>query len=207
MDEIYSGFHLRIQHIIAQWPSETAFAKAAGLSQSGLNRIIRKKGYPTLPVLIAIAKAAQVSVEWLATGTHFIHDDACNGELKDNEANIEYDNEYIAPEFIQPVDPSIHAKGQTVSALSLSRKWIEQTLKLEPAHLKLVKISGDAMEHTLFNGDIVLVNCNVKDGIDGIYALKQDNIPIVRRVQFLPGKITHIFSENNAYQKLSLIHI
>jgi transcriptional regulator with XRE-family HTH domain len=44
------------------------FAEKAGLSYSGFAAYIAGKSEPTRPVLIAIAKTANVNVEWLATG-------------------------------------------------------------------------------------------------------------------------------------------
>src|SRR5215213_824245 len=59
-------FHSRLSQIVDD-ESESSFARRAGIAKSGLNRLL-KGGKPTLDVLIAIANAAAVSVEWLATG-------------------------------------------------------------------------------------------------------------------------------------------
>lgn len=61
------GFHDRLNHLLAREKSASAFARKAGLSQSGLHRI-EAGGDPTLKTLVAIADAAGVTVQWLATG-------------------------------------------------------------------------------------------------------------------------------------------
>lgn len=63
------SFHIRLRQSIGN-ESETGFAQRAGIAKSGLNRILRG-GTPTLNVLVAIANAAQVSIDWLATGKFF----------------------------------------------------------------------------------------------------------------------------------------
>lgn len=60
------GFQGRLTQIIGK-ESENSFAKRAGISQSGLNRI-RRGGIPTLDMAIAIAITGDVSLDWLALG-------------------------------------------------------------------------------------------------------------------------------------------
>lgn len=60
-------FHDRLRYLLTREKSASAFARKAGLSQSGLHRI-EAGGDPTLKTLVAIADAAGVPVQWLATG-------------------------------------------------------------------------------------------------------------------------------------------
>lgn len=62
------SFHQRLEAILSAEKSAAAFAKRAGLSQSGFHRIFRG-GEPNLVSLIAIANAADVTIDWLAVGT------------------------------------------------------------------------------------------------------------------------------------------
>jgi transcriptional regulator with XRE-family HTH domain len=68
-ERLSKGFHTRLKQLIGK-ESESRFAKRAGIAKSGLNRIL-KGGTPTLDILIAIANAAKVSIDWLATGKVF----------------------------------------------------------------------------------------------------------------------------------------
>jgi phage repressor protein C with HTH and peptisase S24 domain len=61
------SFHQRLGAILSMEKSAAAFAKRAGLSQSGFHRIFRG-GEPNLMSLIAIANAADVTIDWLAVG-------------------------------------------------------------------------------------------------------------------------------------------
>lgn len=58
-------FIKRLQEIISQFPSRAAFAKAAGLSPSSLQTYV-EGAEPSRPALVALARAANVSLEWLA---------------------------------------------------------------------------------------------------------------------------------------------
>lgn len=53
------GFHSRLRTLLKKFKSNNAFAVAAGISPSGLNRLL-EGGYPTLPILIALAKAGGI---------------------------------------------------------------------------------------------------------------------------------------------------
>lgn len=61
-----SGFPDRVRSLIGA-ESQAAFAERAGISQAGLSGVLRG-AVPGLDVVIAIAKAGNVSVGWLAAG-------------------------------------------------------------------------------------------------------------------------------------------
>src|SRR5262252_1716011 len=58
-------FIKRLQQIISDFPSRAALAKAASLSPSSLQSYV-EGAEPSRPALIALARAANVSLEWLA---------------------------------------------------------------------------------------------------------------------------------------------
>jgi hypothetical protein len=59
------GFIKRLEEIIGEFPSRAALAKAADLPPSSLQGYI-EGAQPTRPALVALARAADVSLEWLA---------------------------------------------------------------------------------------------------------------------------------------------
>lgn len=61
------GFWERLRLILKD-ESEGSFANRANISKSGFHRVLNG-GLPALDMLIAIANAGDVGVEWLATGT------------------------------------------------------------------------------------------------------------------------------------------
>jgi hypothetical protein len=59
------GFIKRLEEMISEFPSRAALAKAADLPPSSLQSYI-EGAEPTRPALVALARAADVSLEWLA---------------------------------------------------------------------------------------------------------------------------------------------
>lgn len=67
IEDLECNFSARMNYCVEQVGSASALAKKAGISQSGIRRYFTG-GEPSRPHLVAIAKAAGVSIEWLATG-------------------------------------------------------------------------------------------------------------------------------------------
>lgn len=61
------GFKNRIKQAMGE-EKNRAFARRAGISESGLRQYIKGESLPTLDKLIAIADTARVNLLWLATG-------------------------------------------------------------------------------------------------------------------------------------------
>ena len=65
--ELENNFIARMELCADKIGSVSALAKKAGISQSGIRRYF-SGGEPTRPHLVALAAAANVRLEWLATG-------------------------------------------------------------------------------------------------------------------------------------------
>jgi hypothetical protein len=59
------GFIKRLEEIVGEFPSRAALAKTASLPPSSLQSYL-EGAEPTRPALVALARAAEVSLEWLA---------------------------------------------------------------------------------------------------------------------------------------------
>ena len=62
------SFHDRLAVLAEKAGGWSSLARKAGLSKGGMSRY-KNGGEPTRPALVAIANAAEVSIEWLATGS------------------------------------------------------------------------------------------------------------------------------------------
>lgn len=209
----YTGFHDRLKFIMSSWHSESAFAREANLSQSGLNRIIRTKGYPTLPVLLSIAKTAKVSIDWLATGKEVSRKNTINDAARVYTLDVEGDpvdvDDFI---FVPRYDAKLGARRNvrpedeaTPVAFAFSRSWVLKRLRIDPVELAVVVVRGDSMAGVLEDQDYVLVDCNQKSVIaDGIYAIQQDGHLIIKRIQRLPENKLLFSSANKVYQSFTV---
>src|ERR1700760_3518514 len=58
----------RLQEIVQRWPSADRLARATGVSPSAFRKWLRGDAEPSRERLVALARAAGVSVGWLAGG-------------------------------------------------------------------------------------------------------------------------------------------
>lgn len=209
-----SGFHDRMRRILSEHSSEAAFAKSAGLSQSGFNRMMRQEGFPTLPVLVAIANASGYSIQWIATGDG----PERNGGISPSHRDASLVPCACTDTLGNPVDleefvfiPRYNLKaaaghGAAVAgekpmfSMSFRRYWIDNYLRIDPKDLSVLSVKGDSMEGVLNDRDVILVNHADTSPASGLYVLRVEGDLIVKRVQKLPGGKLKVLSANQAYE-------
>lgn len=207
------GFHSRLRKILDKFRSVNAFATAAGISPSGLNRLL-DGGYPTLPILVALAKAGDVSVEWLSTGGEQVSAslptkmDSTSMTVTDVKGNeVDLDEFVFVPRYNIAAAAGFGAWNDDETPMftvSFRRYWVTNHLKADPSKLSVISVYGDSMEGVLNDKDIILINHDDREPREGIYVLRIDGQLIVKRVQRLPGSILRVTSTNPAYEPFSV---
>ncbi|WP_337049395.1 helix-turn-helix domain-containing protein [Serratia fonticola] len=143
------SFKERLQQLIGS-RSVRAAAKDWELPTSTLNNYLHKGTEPALRVVLTIAEAEGVSLEWLATGLN-------KDEIIPNKT---HDEQLVKNSTITPTDSDYHwfkviwdsLEQHERSSLSrlLGRKGADVlTLLLEDHALSLLNLSGDAREAAL----------------------------------------------------------
>lgn len=93
----------------------------------------------------------------------------------------------------------------TDEMLQFSATWIKRELHATPADLMLVLVDDESMEPTLRPGDTLMLDRRAtKPDRDGIYILRMNGVPLVKRVQILPGGIMKVVSDNPAYETFTV---
>lgn len=84
-----------------------------------------------------------------------------------------------------------------------SHEWLRTVTRAPLDSLAIIRVSGDSMQDTLFNGDHVLVDRTVRQvGRDGIYILRysaSDELRVKRCIRSARTKLLMIKSDNGAY--------
>ncbi len=92
-----------------------------------------------------------------------------------------------------------------VGAIAFDPAWLKR-LGVPDGAASIIKVQGDSMEPTLFDGDEILVNTANKGerGGDGIYVIRLDDLLMVKRLIFHRGaKDIAIQSDNIAYPPIN----
>jgi len=188
----------RLKTLASKFGSANALAKAAGISQSGIQRYLNG-GEPSRKVLNAIALTAGCSVEWLATGRGAAEDNGHESVpgMEDYAFVPLYDAQCSAG------DGSWNENSRVLTHICFTRYSLRKQ-GLTPDHLSAIRIDGDSMEPVLNGGDTVLID-HTRTAIkgEGIYVLCFDGHLYAKRLQRNFDGVV-IISENKHYQPVTV---
>ena len=138
-----------------------------------------------------LAKAAGVSLDWLAHGDGFSPQDT-------------RDFVFVPYRDFLPVGKASLSvcSGQELEDFSLRAEWIRTMLGMEPENLAMTVADTDSMEPTIHSGDILLLDLGVTAfAADAIYLFKRGDTHVLRRVQTLMDGTLLLKPDNAAYQE------
>lgn len=188
--------------------SVRAFARETGLSDTVLRQYLAGQSEPTRPALIVIARAANVGVEWLATGGYPIVPAADHWKVTENPVTYAGQGEsaegYIrAPKYdLLTGNGGVLHSEQIVDHLAFKGGWLVRELGVEPHALALLSARGDSMEPTISQGDLLLLDLSQRRVDDeAIYALVVKDGVFAKRIQHLLDGMLSIRCDNPAYKE------
>jgi phage repressor protein C with HTH and peptisase S24 domain len=193
------GFRARLNHLLQRFGSVAEMARRVGVSDNAIYKWLSGRGQPTVANLVALAKTAGVSIEWLATGNEV----STMSRATDGSVQI---GDYVFPQRhslkLSDGRGSLNSE-QIVDYLAFRADWVASRLNTEPRNLMLVENVGDAMSPTLRDSDLLLVDLT-EPGFrhDGMYVLRREDALAVRRVQRRGDGNLLVFSDNAAYESL-----
>lgn len=183
--------------------TQGGLAEAVGITQPTINALLSGKSQGTKH-LVAIARALDVTPDWLQTGRD---DNVLPAKHRPAAASIiEIEGETYArlPMYdirAQAGRGSLAYDGDPIGWRVFDLNWIKTVSRASIEQLKVVEVSGDSMEPTLFKGDHVLIDLgNRAIAQHGLFVLRLDDSLMVKRVQKLFATATvRIISDNPKY--------
>lgn len=188
--------------------TQEGLAKLAGVSQGTIGNL-ESGTRQTARKIVEIAAALEVDAAWLAGGKgvsaagqdksplgapiRALHadDPLPDDVVQVPESRIEFsagNGKSATFELVEDGEPAIYR-----------RSWLQKH-GLRPDRIKRFPVSGDSQEPTLYDGDVVLVNLDETEVVDGrLYAIRYDND---LRIKFLFKKLDGTLilrSKNPAY--------
>ena len=177
--------------------SARSFAQSLGISEGAYRALVRG-GSPTLDTLLAIARGADVSVQWLATG---------EGDTRPGTAQTQPQGAPSSGDFcmIPRLDVRPSAGGgavvleeEPVGLLAFRAEWLRRR-GINPGAARALTAKGDSMEPTIRDGDILLVDTSIdriKD--NGIYVFLFNGLVLVKRIHVRRDGSVRLISDNQA---------
>jgi phage repressor protein C with HTH and peptisase S24 domain len=188
----------RLDRVLRQFVSVAELARAIGVSDNAIYKWLSGRGQPSVANLVALADAAKVSLEWLATGRESAIPKRSSVLSNEHSGFV-----YVARYDVKGPGPRGETlrNEQIVDYLAFKKEWVQARLKAEPRNLLLIEAVGDSMAPTLEDSDLLLVDLGEpRFRHDGIYVLRRDQELEVKRLQRRPDGAVNIISDNPAYQ-------
>lgn len=182
--------------------SPAHIAEMAGVNRSFVYDILRGRSTrPGLDRLYPVSSVLKVDIEWLIHGI---------GDVEGAPPFIENPDDTFVAIAHAGVRPSMgggavvredeEAPGR---AYHFRKSWIKYGLKASPSQLRIMKVEGDSMEPTLFDGDTVLVDMTRKSpNPPGIFVLDDGMGLVAKRLQHVPNSdppAVRVISDNKHY--------
>jgi phage repressor protein C with HTH and peptisase S24 domain len=188
----------RLDQILRKFASVAQLARVIGVSDNAIYKWLSGRGQPSVANLVALANAAKVSVEWLATGHEAV------ALKRSSVQNVELNGfAYFGGYNLKSpgLGREVLRSEQIVDYLAFKKEWVESRLNVEPRNLLLIEAIGDSMAPTLEDSDLLLVDLSEpRFRHDGMYVVRRDDELAVKRIQRRPDGAFNIISDNPAYQ-------
>lgn len=191
-------FARRLRQIIAKVGNASTLARRVGISNSALTRYLAGSE-PSRRVLIALADAADVSLEWLIRGSGRAQPWAPNDLPKSMTTLPLYRLAGQDAGVFGDQRPTIFR------AQAFCSEWLRDQ-DLDSEHLAAMRMPGDAMRPTLSAGDIILIDTRRNDITDGRIHLVTDHTRnvLLRRLQIHIGGKVRVLADNPDYQETTV---
>ena len=177
--------------------TRTAMSKDIGIKDYKIKDIENGRNKLTHDILVKISKKYSINTQWLLTGEGSMFlDDQPKTEIITQEQNNTYTIKQLS------ITAQAGKAGEFFELDETNNFHLDKSLfKIAPnlGHLRAVKVTGDSMQPTLFEGDTLIVDISTKDYQNGIYVLNFNNMLIVKRLQFYLNGEIDIISDNPKY--------
>jgi phage repressor protein C with HTH and peptisase S24 domain len=206
------AFSERLKLIVSHWPSAERIAHAAGISPSAFRKWLRGDAEPARDRLVALAKATNVSLAWLAAGAGGDPDPRDLGEWTARLGPRQRESRDRESEVAFVLLPRHRPEGAAAGTgepppgpasrfIGFSSDWIRNVLGIDPQSVVLEIAMGDSMAPGIGDGDLLLVDTTDPKIVNfGIYVLEMRGERLVKRVQRKFDGSLILISDNPAYQ-------
>jgi phage repressor protein C with HTH and peptisase S24 domain len=190
----------RLTQVIQSFGSVVALAKAVGVSDNAIYKWLSGRGQPSVANLVALARAARVSIEWLATG------EESRQSAQAITRAVEHGDFIFMPRnrirFSSGRDRILRS-DQVVDSIAFRAEWVKRRLSTESRDLLLIEVVGDSMAPTVEDSDLILADlAEPRFRQDGIYLLRHDSGLAVKRIQRRPDGKLLVRSDNPKYEAM-----
>lgn len=195
------GFVARLRQLVVLTGTASALAKKAGISQGGLSRYLNG-GEPSRRVLVALARATEVELHWLATGEGPMAKGA--GAAPADDPSTLRLLPYYSRRAASSGDEVATRPQSEFTSQAFCYRWLNAR-GLDCQHLAVMQVKGNSMAPTLNSGDMTLIDVSalqVED--DRIYLIENAGNLLLRRLQIEIGGRLRVMADNPQHHEFTV---
>ncbi len=185
----------RISAVVDLFDSRIKAAEIACVSTDQLKRYTRGESEPPVGVVMRLAKAKDINLEWLLYGKGSMHAPEIKPISADQDGFVYLPlHENVS---ISAGNGCIVWDESSITSLAFRETFIRSELRANPANLRLARTNGDSMERLLYSGDVIMVDTSITTLLrEGLYVFRLDGSISVKWLYSLPGGVIRVVSEN-----------
>ncbi|MEM7018949.1 MAG: S24 family peptidase [Pseudomonadota bacterium] len=202
--EYRTVFQNRLRIIAKNLGSQRVLAEKIGVTERTIAAYASGETEPKAQTLSQIAKAGNITLEWLINGGDFL----ATGQ---GNSNPEADNQRFVP--IPRYDARLSAgagawnddNATLLDYIHFTHEFLQKKLgRTNIEGLVILDAVGDSMEPTINNDDLVMIDRNAEGASNGIYAFVLRDTAHIKRFTFLANGGLKISSDNKEYESETL---
>lgn len=190
------SFAVRVQMLVDMCGGIMELARRSALSHQVIRKYMRGISDPSRERLVALARAASVELDWLATGqgspfNQRVHRPEMTGATDGGDDLVS----------IPLIDPN-NTGSRKQEFLRLDPDWLAASFRTGSTALGVFLMRGDSMAPTILADSPVVIDRSPagREPIDGVFLCRLDGQITVKRLQWLPGRRLRIMSDNAIYE-------
>lgn len=186
--------------------TQSGLARELGVSRGAISDAKAKNKVPS-DWMLKLFRAYSLNPFWLETGrgAMFLREDEVREDLQVTDAVQQDGYEYIplVEARLAGGGGSSETSDKVVGYYAFRRSWLRGRGALES--MRLMRVTGESMEPTLQDEDVVLVDLAQHDILVGkIYAVRMDDEIVVKRLERKPGKLVLVSDNRKYYEPLDV---
>ena len=198
------GFSERVMMLAQNVGGIMELAKRADLSHQVVRKYVRGVSDPSRQRLVALARAGEVRLEWLATGEGAMRADEHGPDGEKPQGAAKGDLVPVPLIGTSHLDTGCIAQpsGGEPALIYLDMKHMPDLPGLQASQLAIHVMRGDSMEPTIPANTPVLIDRS-EDGArpaDDVFVFCLEGRVLMKRLQWLPGRRLRIRSDNPTYE-------
>jgi len=195
-----NAFARRFQQLVDQLASgnKKRFAEVTGKSASHVYKICRGNSRPSMVYLQRLFDEFNIDLNWLLTG-----------ERSDEQSGVANNPSLVfAPLFDVQASAGggVMVQGEEIAeSFGFNKQWLSSQLNVSSDKLAFVTVSGDSMQPTLDDGDMILADLSTQQVYrEGIYLLQTEDGLLSKRLKAQANGHIEVISDNAAYPNWTL---